>query len=291
MEKLLFIINPIAGGGRAKNLITLIEEKMLEENREYEIIQTTMPREAIYLAESSNINTVIAVGGDGTVNEVAKGIIKRGWGQLGIIPGGTGNDMCKSLGLSMDPNHAIETIFKGNIKEMDIGLANGRVFLNISSVGFDAEVVRNTDKIKTHIKGRVAYVLGVLVTIFEYKARDTYLKIDNKEIHRKMLLLAVGNGKYYGGGMKILPNAKIDDGFLHICLVKNITSFKILFLFPSLFKGNHLKYTKYVEVHKAKVVKVKSPGEYILNIDGTLVLEDNEIEFKLSDKKLNIIFE
>ena len=115
MEKLLFIINPIAGGGRAKNLISLIEEKMLEEKREYEIIQTTKPKEAISIVESSSYNTLIAVGGDGTVNEVAKGIIQRGWGVLGIIPGGTGNDMCKSLGLSMEPDQAIKTVLNGKI--------------------------------------------------------------------------------------------------------------------------------------------------------------------------------
>lgn len=291
MEKLLFIINPIAGGGRAKNLISLIEEKMLEEKREYEIIQTTKPKEAISIVESSSYNTLIAVGGDGTVNEVAKGIIQRGWGVLGIIPGGTGNDMCKSLGLSMDPDQAIKTVLNGSIKEMDIGLANGKCFLNISSVGFDAEVVRNTDKIKTKIKGRTAYILGVLVTLFKYRVKDTYLEIDNEVFNRKMLLLAVGNGQYYGGGMKILPQAKIDDGYLHLCLVKDINNLKLLFLFPSIFKGNHLKYTKYLEIYKAKTIKIKTPGEFYLNLDGDLILTENQVEFKMSNKKLQIIYE
>lgn len=291
MEKLLFIINPIAGGGRAKNLISLIEEKMLEEKREYEIIQTTKPKEAISIVESSSYNTLIAVGGDGTVNEVAKGIIQRGWGVLGIIPGGTGNDMCKSLGLSMDPDQAIKTVLNGSIKEMDIGLANGKCFLNISSVGFDAEVVRNTDKIKTKIKGRTAYILGVLITLITYRLKTAYLEIDNKVVNRKMLLLAVGNGRYYGGGMKILPQARIDDGYLHVCLVKDINNLKSLLLFPSIFKGNHLKYTKYVEIYKAKTIKIKTPGEIFLNLDGDLILTENQVEFKMSNKKLQIIYE
>ncbi len=291
LEKLLFIINPIAGGGRAKNLISLIEEKMLEEKREYEIIQTTKPKEAISIVESSSYNTLIAVGGDGTVNEVAKGIIQRGWGVLGIIPGGTGNDMCKSLGLSMEPDQAIKTVLNGSIKEMDIGLANGKCFLNISSVGFDAEVVRNTDKIKTKIKGRTAYILGVLITLITYRLKTAYLEIDNKVVNRKMLLLAVGNGQYYGGGMKILPQARIDDGYLHVCLVKDINNLKSLLLFPSIFKGNHLKYTKYVEIYKAKTIKIKTPGEFYLNLDGDLIHSENQVEFKMSNKKLQIIYE
>lgn len=291
MEKLLFIINPIAGGGRAKSLISLIEEKMQEYSREYEIIHTTRPKEAITIVETSTNHTVIAVGGDGTVNEVAKGIIKRGWGVLGIIPGGTGNDMCKSLGLSMEPDQAIKTVLNGSIKEMDIGLANGKCFLNISSVGFDAEVVRNTDKIKTKIKGRTAYILGVLITLITYRLKTAYLEIDNKVVNRKMLLLAVGNGQYYGGGMKILPQARIDDGYLHVCLVKDINNLKSLLLFPSIFKGNHLKYTKYVEIYKAKTIKIKTPGEFYLNLDGDLIHSENQVEFKMSNKKLQIIYE
>ena len=172
---------------------------------------------------------------------------------------------------------------------MDIGLANGKYFLNIASVSFDAEVVRNTDKIKTKIKGKTAYILSVLITLMQYRIKKTYLEIDNKTINRKMLLLAVGNGQYYGGGMRILPQAKIDDGYLHLCLVKDISNLKSLFLFPSIFKGNHIKHTKYVEVYKAKEINVRSPGKFYLNVDGDLILTENEVEFRISDKKLQVI--
>lgn len=291
MEKILFVINPIAGGGKAKDLISIIEKKMKENNIEFDIIETTKPKEATKIVESSTNDVVIAVGGDGTVNEVAKGLINRGSGILGIIPGGTGNDMCKSLGLSMDPISAIETIINRKVKEMDIGLANGNYFLNIASVGFDAEVVKNTDKIKRKIKGKLAYILGVLITLLNYKMKKTTIEIDNGKLDRKMLLLAVGNGQYYGGGMKILPNAKIDDGYLHLCLVKDIGNIKLLFLFPSIFKGNHLKYKKYVEIHKAKEINIKILGEFYLNLDGDLIHSENEVIFKVSEKKLMIIFE
>ena len=106
-----------------------------------------------------------------------------------------------------------------------------------------------------------------------------------------MLLLAVGNGQYYGGGMKILPQARIDDGYLHVCLVKDINNLKSLLLFPSIFKGNHLKYTKYVEIYKAKTIKIKTPGEFYLNLDGDLIHSENQVEFKMSNKKLQIIYE
>lgn len=291
MEKLLFIINPIAGGGKAKELLPLIEEKMKLNKIDYQIMETDKPKEATTIVEQSKIKIVIAVGGDGTVNEVAKGIINRGNGSLGIIPGGTGNDMCKSLGLSMDPIEALETIIRGKTKEMDIGLANEKYFLNIASVGFDAQVVRNTDKIKTKISGRVAYILGVLLTLITYRIKPTDIEIDGIAHHKNMLLLAVGNGQYYGGGMKIIPTAKIDDGYLHLCLVKDISNLKALFLFPSIFKGEHLKYEKYVEIYKAKNILIKTKGEFYLNIDGDLILTNDVAEFKISQNKLNIIYD
>lgn len=291
MDKLLFIINPIAGGGRAKDLIPLIKDKMKDNNIDYEIIETTEPRQAIEIVEKSKIPVVVAVGGDGTVNEVAKGLIKRGNGYLGIIPGGTGNDMCKSLGLSMDPIHALETVIKGKTKKMDIGLANDRCFFNISSVGFDAEVVRNTEKIKTRIKGKTAYILGVLVTLFKYRMKETNIEIDGEQVNKNMLLLAVGNGQYYGGGMRIMPDAKIDDGYLHLCLVKDINNLKLLFLFPSIFKGEHLKYEKHVEIYKAKKILIKTKGEFYLNVDGDLIHTKDKVEFKISPRKLDIIYD
>lgn len=290
MGKLLFIINPIAGGGKAKELLPLIEENMKLNKIDYEIVETDKPKEATSIVEQAKNNIVIAVGGDGTVNEVAKGLIKRGYGSLGIIPGGTGNDMAKSLGLSMDPIEALETIIRGKTKQMDIGLANDRYFLNIASVGFDAEVVRNTDKIKTKISGRVAYILGVLVSLIKYRIKPTDIEIDGIAHHKKMLLLAVGNGQYYGGGMKIIPTAKIDDGYLHLCLVKDLSNLKALFLFPSIFKGEHLKYEKYVEIYKAKNILIKTKGEFYLNIDGDLILTKDFAEFKISQNKLNIIY-
>ncbi len=143
MDSLLFVLNPIAGGGRAKDLEPLIEESMNKHKINYDIIFTTKPKEAVKIVEDSIHNTIIAVGGDGTVNEVAKGLINRKYGTLGIIPGGTGNDLSRSLGISSDPPiEAIKLIVEGNTKFIDIGNANGYQFLNIASFGFDAEVVK-----------------------------------------------------------------------------------------------------------------------------------------------------
>ncbi len=291
MDKILFIINPVAGGGRAKALVSLIEEKMDKLKREYEIVLTKGPKEAIKLAEDKvdDFETIVAVGGDGTVNEVARGLINKGKGTLGIIPGGTGNDLAKALNIPKDPSEALDILCKGNIKLIDTGRANNYNFLNIGSIGFDADVVINNINIKKIIKSGISYVISVIYTLMHYKAKEVEITVDDVTIKDKILLLAVGNGKYYGGGLPILPNAILDDGSFDICLISNINKFKFLLLFPSIFKGNHIKYDKYLKLFRGKEVKVKSNDKLNMNIDGEVIANVNEVIFSMEDAKLKVI--
>lgn len=291
MDKILFIINPVAGGGRAKGLIPLIKEVMDKHERRYEIKLTEKPKEAIYIAEDNaeNYEIIVAVGGDGTVNEVSRGLINKGQGTLGIIPGGTGNDMAKTLGIPVNPMDALEILCEGVKKDIDIGHVNSSNFLNISSVGFDAEVVINNDNLKKIIKSGISYAISVVYTLLSFRKKKVNITIDDNTIEENIILLAVGNGKYYGGGMKILPMAKIDDGYLDVCIVSGIGKIKLLFLFPSIFKGNHIKYKKYVKMHKGKTIKVEAKDRIYLNIDGEIVSGPKEIVFSMEDKKLNVI--
>lgn len=291
MYNILFIINPAAGGGKTKALIPIIKDKMKESNLSYEILLTTESREATRIAEemADNYSIIVAVGGDGTVNEVAKGLINKKKGILGIIPSGTGNDFVRAIGHPIDPIKALDAIIKGNHKEIDIGKINGYSFLNIASIGFDTEVVIHTNSIKKRIKDKLAYILGILVTLLSYKRRKIKLCIDNEIIERNLVLLAVGNGSFYGGGLHVLPMAEVDDGFFHLCLVKDISNFKILFLFPSIIKGKHLKFNKYVEIFKAKRVEVKNDKNINLNIDGEIVNINKDIIFEMDEYKLNVI--
>lgn len=293
MDKILFILNPIAGGGKSRDLISIIMETMDKCNREYTIIPTTKPEHAITVVEENieYYDIFVAVGGDGTVNEVARGLINKGKGTLGIIPGGTGNDMAKSLGVPLNPKEALESLCRGLKREIDIGNVNGFNFLNIASVGFDAEVVINNVRIKKIIKSRISYAISVIYTLLSFKKKKIKVKIDGQVLEEEIILLAVGNGRYYGGGMEILPMAIVDDGFIDICLISGLGKIKILFLFPSIFKGNHIKYNKYVKTYKAKSVQVNIEEGIYLNIDGDVLPKQKEIKFNLENKKLNVIFE
>lgn len=291
MGGMIFIVNPIAGGGKAKELIPLIKSNMDKNNKRYKIITTKKPGEAIYIAkeQSKNHDIIVAVGGDGTVNEVATGLIDNNGGVLGIIPGGTGNDMARSLDIPMEPIEALEVLCKGYKRNMNIGSVNGSYFLNISSIGFDAEVVKNNINIKKKIKSGFSYAISVIYTLFSFKRKRLEINIDGEILNDNVYLLAVGNGKYYGGGMKILPMAKIDDGYLDICIVSNLNKLKLLFLFPTIFKGNHIKFTKHVQIYRGKNIKVKSKENLHLNIDGEIIPDKKEIEFSIEDKNIKVI--
>lgn len=291
MSKYLFLVNPVAGGGKALGYADNIRTIMDENGLEYKMITSTRPGETTTIVESNpDWEICVAVGGDGTVNEVARGILNRGGGILAIIPGGTGNDLAKSLGIEENLHVSLNNLVRGRVKEIDLGKVKDMFFFNISSLGFDSEVVRHTDKIKRFVKGKTSYILGVITALVVYRSRRMAFEVDGRHIERRATLVAVGNGRYYGGGMMILPMAKVDDGLLDVCVVKDISNLRILTLFPTIFKGEHVKYDKYVEFHTAKKIVVKAEGSYLLNIDGELFeIKDEEVEFRLAEERLSVI--
>ncbi|MCK9443787.1 MAG: diacylglycerol kinase family lipid kinase [Tissierellaceae bacterium] len=292
MDNILFIVNPVAGGGKAKDLIPLIRETMDRYKKHYDIVLTRKPKEAIVIAEgkAEEYEAVVAVGGDGTVNEVSKGLINKGKGTLGILPGGTGNDMARTLGIPNNPVEAMEILNKGYKKFIDVGNVNGHKFINISSIGFDAEVVANNVNIKRIVKSGISYAISVIYTLFSFKNKKVTITIGDKLIEEEIILLAIGNGRYYGGGMSILPMAIVDDGLFHICVVSKIGKLKLLYLFPTIFKGTHIKYTEYVRIYQGNRIKVSFENPLHLNIDGELTSVEGEIEFSLERNKLEVIY-
>lgn len=292
MDKILFIINPIAGKGKAEEVIPIINEVMEKSKKKYKIVKTKKPKDAINISISGikeGFSTIVAIGGDGTINEVASGLVMLGKGTLGIIPAGTGNDLARTLNIPFNPREALNVILNNKISAIDIGFANEKFFINLASVGFDSEIVKNTEAIKKVIKGKFAYTIGLLKTLLTYKGKKLKIKIDNKELERDILLLAVGNGKYYGGGMKICPMASMDDGLFHVCIIKNISKLKLFFLFPLVFKGKHLKFKKYVEIHKTKNVEIISLDRAYLNVDGEIYDFKVNSKFSILKRGLNVI--
>lgn len=290
MRKILFIINPVAGSGKSKEYIKIIKEKMEFENIDFDIkISNSIGNvEEISLNADDEIYTdIVSVGGDGTLFETINGMANKKV-NLGIIAGGTGNDFIRSVEIPTDIYEALEIIKNGKIKDIDLGMVNGKYFINVVSFGIDGEIVRITDKIKKYIKGSAAYLSATLKSLVVYKAKSMLIEIDGVKYHREAYLVAVGNGKYFGGGMKVLPNAEIDDELLDICIVKKMSKVKLIALFPSIFSGKHIS-IKGVEYFKGKKVSIKSiKDKIIVNADGNLI-GPSPAKIEILNKKIKLL--
>ncbi|KPU42274.1 diacylglycerol kinase [Oxobacter pfennigii] len=283
--KVLFIINPAAGKGRALKEAPVIKAVMEKwEKIEYDIAYTERIGHAVDIAKAGCKNgykIIFAVGGDGTVNEVVNGTANTNTA-LAILPYGSGNDFFRSLGIKGDTEKIINDTLNGQIKNMDIGIVNGRYFINISSVGFDAEVVLATNKAKKFLSGSIAYIAALITTIFKRKSENIKMLIDEGEVEKKVLLAAVANGRFYGGGMEAAPYAVLDDGLFDICFIENMPKFKMLVLFPQFMKGKHEKF-KEVKFYRSKKVYIECDRPLPLNIDGE-VYKEKSIRFEIINK-------
>ncbi len=207
----VFIVNPFAGGGKSLKILNKIKEVCNKENIDYIVRFTKAPNDATKIArEYENLGGIIySVGGDGTMNEVLNGIVGSK-NLFGILPAGSGNDFHRVL-MAMD--EISPTI--------DIGKINDRYFINIACIGIDADVANNVTLMKkTKIPPSQIYNISILYTFFKYKYKNLEFNLNNSQIKDKFTLLAICNGKYYGGGYKIAPNAELSDGLFDIYFAK-----------------------------------------------------------------------
>ncbi len=279
--KHLFIINPQAGKGKPLKLVPLIKEYFAGRDEQYQIEFTEYPGHAAALTRQhvqSDRYRVYAVGGDGTLNEVLNGIVGSD-SSLAVIPAGTGNDFVKTLGRKMELQELLHLTIKGKEKPLDLAVINNRYFINISSVGFDAEVVEKTLRFKKGLLAGVSYLAGVLLTLLRYKNHPLNITVDGESISTRFLLIAVANGRYYGGGFLPTPGALLDDGLLDICMIGKKNIFEIMGTIAKYMKGTHHT-VKRVSFLKGKEINISCEKEIAVNIDGE-VERLRELNFKI----------
>jgi YegS/Rv2252/BmrU family lipid kinase len=269
--KVGYIVNPAAGKKQAVERINQMKRAALDRGFEAAAYITEGFGDAAgkgQRAVDEGCDVVVAVGGDGTVSELVNGILGSG-AVMGIIPAGSGNDFARTLGIPSNFDEALGCILNGRIRSIDIGVVNDRYFVNVASVGFDARVAMETNKIKKRVSGPLAYVLGVFKTLAEYKPFDIELETETEKIRKQATLVALANGKYYGGGMKIAPGAVPDDGLLEVYVVDGMSRLKILRLFPLIYSGRHTGRPE-VRGFRAKSVNIRCQNGYI-NSDGEVI--------------------
>ncbi len=271
--KTKIIVNPRAGRGNTRRSLTLLKKKLKKENIECSFILSRYPGHVEELAREAmkeGYQRIVACGGDGTVN----GIINAIAGSdivLGVIPQGTGNDYAMNLGIGSKPDSWCNILKRGEIKDVDLVKVNGvRYFGGVGGVGFDSEVVALADHYRKILPLTIRYSLAVLLRITTFKFKEIQLSWDGGDFRGEILLIAFGNTQSYGRGMEITPGAQVDDGLLDVCLIKKMGKLRLVSLFPTVYKGGHIKIPG-VKLFRTKQVLLKSKIPLKLFGDGEFI--------------------
>ncbi len=268
-KNIVFIVNPKAGiTPKSKVIIELLAGNLLPSSRFIsEVIFTERVGHATELATNAvekGADLIIASGGDGTVNEVACALVNTGI-PMGILPAGSGNGLARCLGISMSYALALRTIIRGNTKMMDVAYVNDMLYTSIAGIGFDAFVAQKFAE--SSIRGMISYMQIVLQEFSAYKSITYKLKIDGVSVERHALMIIFANSNQFGFNTRIAPDAKVDDGFLDVCVVKKMPVSQLLNVGFHMMKGTMDK-TPYVEYFRGQNITIDNGSELVMNIDG-----------------------
>lgn len=287
---LTFIVNPAAGSGYALKIEAQLKAALEQRGIQAEFLRTEQPGHATQLsravAQRESCSGVVAVGGDGTAYEVACGLMGTSV-PLGIIPAGTGNDFIKTVGISQKPLEALELILANRARPVDVGRINDRLFLNVSGTGFDVTVLDYTLAAKKYVKGILPYLYGLVRGISHYKPVHVRFTVDGETQERDVLICSVANGRFFGGGIPICPDAAPDDGAFDLVVVENKPRWMIPFYLPSLLMGRVLKFP-FTTHRRCSEVTILSKGMR-LNIDGEIFNMD-EARFSILHGELQLFW-
>jgi len=295
MKEWLFVFNPHAGKGKAARKLSVICKQLDNHCILYDMVVTSRARHATLITReyiNKGCRKIIAVGGDGTINEVISGIVSSGRTEeivLGIIPLGGGNDFVKNFAISADIKTSIKDLIREKTKKVNIAKFAEYYFINSFGIGFDAQVARYALGMR-YVNGILRYLLAVLRALLSKKSFSLEIEIDGKTFIKKVLLVSVGNGKYIGGGFKLTPDADPTDEYLDVCIIEDISIFRIFSLLPSAIKGNH---TKEREVYLSKGSKIRFKPEKSMDIyfDGEIPETpiDKEFVIEIIKEKVNLV--
>ena len=280
--KIRFIINPISGTGKQKG----IEKYITKYLNDFEIIYTKKTGDATRIsseAANENIDAVIAVGGDGTVNECLKGLVNTNTA-LGVIPCGSGNGFAYHIGMARNIERAVKQLKHTRIVDIDTCTANGKPFANVSGIGFDAHIA-NLFLTLTE-RGYVKYI-KLIIGELNYQAKEYIIRYNNKERKVKAYMINFANSSQYGNDVKISPMADLKDGLIDFVIVKDFPKWKIpKFIYMLLTSKIHL--SNQVEIIQCNKMTIKGENT-LLHLDGEPYKASNPVEVNLIPKSLKIL--
>jgi YegS/Rv2252/BmrU family lipid kinase len=279
INSLLILVNPAAANGCGRDIWRHITPyfELLFSRYEREIVETQSREQNMKLAETTTADLILSVGGDGTAHDVAQGLMRRPQNErpaLAVLPIGSGNDFAKTLGIPTNPRRALEIISEGNRSPIDIGRCNGTAFLETLSFGADAAIAHKTVAMRKSVKGRGLFLYAraaVSAIIHELKPhRFTITGDDGVPFEKDLLICAIQNGPTYGGGFRIAPGARPNDGMFNICMATNTNRLHALYALALISRGTHERLT-IVETFTARHLTIELKNEVPAQYDGELL--------------------
>ena len=293
-KKWVFIINPVAGNGSANLIIPILKEMVTRNNIDAELAFTERHGHASELASSyaeKGAHYIIGVGGDGTLNEIARPLINRKDVTIGIVPAGTGNDFVQILGF---PNRFEEKhwdiFFRAEEKKMDAGLCNGMIFLNGMGLGFDAQVAAENYTATGEVKegGKYKYIWHIIKTLLFFREKKMTSLNGSERKETDCFINTIANGRRFAGGFFLTPKALADDGLLDVCMIERLSLPERLNILLKVPKGSHITDHR-VNYYQTPGIKLEFPDRVPFHVDGELYFS-KVFDVSIMPSVLNIIY-
>lgn len=298
-HRFAFILNPKAGRGKALKFEARLLAYLKKRSVKYVFERTAKPLHATELAAnaSNDFDVIVAVGGDGTVHEVANGVTGTN-SSLAILPVGSGNDFNRLVGMPVQFEQAVEAVIQGVKRVFDVGhlsyiegpeqTKHERYFINSLGIGLDAVVADQVRQIQW-LRGLPLYLAAVLNTIRKLECYDLAIKTDDWEANKKTFVLCIGNGMFEGGGFKLAPDANPFDGKFQMCIIEEMSALQALGVVPKLISGKHGNHAN-VMMRDARVVEVRTKTPFMMHADGEVIgREVTEIRAEVRPGAISVI--
>jgi diacylglycerol kinase (ATP) len=260
-REIALLVNPTSGKGRGARLVEPVTERLRSLGASVDVVIGRDADEAfdnVRNRVAAGVDAVVALGGDGLVN-MALQVVAGTAVPLGVVPAGTGNDFARGLGLSLtDPLAAVDYLARGEARQVDLGRVAGRWFGGVLGSGFDSMVNERANRMSWP-RGRARYNLAMLAELRTFRPVPFELILDDEVWTTEAMLVAVGNSASYGGGMKVCPDASLEDGLLDVMALGPISKLEFIRVFPKVYKGTHVNHPA-VTVKRARVVSLAAHG-------------------------------
>lgn len=288
-KKIVFVINPISGTQGKEQILAWVNEKLDREKYDMEVVYTEYAGHAVKIAAQKAAEkafAVVAIGGDGTINEIARSLVHTDTA-LGIIPCGSGNGLARHLQIPLDPKKAVDIINGGRLEVIDYGKINGVPFFCTCGVGFDAFVSLKFSQAGK--RGPLTYLEQTLLESLKYRPEVYELEMDgNASARYRAFLIACGNASQYGNNAYITPRATLDDGLLDVTILEPFTVLDVPSLSFQLFNKT-IDQNSRIKTFQCKSLRIHRSKPGVVHFDGDPMMAGEDIEVSIVQRELKVI--